>query len=188
MCPGWFEPVGVSWRQDAELRATGRQRALGPQWPTVEQPSQDEKEMLLWSREELGVKITVCPRLQLISHTQPSSTQSRIKCKRYIFIKKCVRSFIKVRILCLIMFLLIFVYVYVRGYSIESRPYHVCRTLLSYHVIVCCHLRRGWPRGEMVKAMDCGIVVSDSELQSYYYVQFRTNTLGKILPSLVWVK
>ena len=33
----------------------------------------------------------------------------RIKCERYIFIKKCVRSFIEVRKVCLIMFLLIFV-------------------------------------------------------------------------------
>ena len=41
------QTVWVSWRQDAELRASGRQRALGPQWPTVEQPSQDEKEVLL---------------------------------------------------------------------------------------------------------------------------------------------
>ena len=39
--------VWVSWGQDVELRASGRQRALGPQWPTVEQPCQDEKEVLL---------------------------------------------------------------------------------------------------------------------------------------------
>ena len=30
-----------------ELRASGRLRALGPQWPTVDQPSQVEKEVLL---------------------------------------------------------------------------------------------------------------------------------------------
>ena len=41
------------------------------------------------------VNIAVCPRLQLISHTQPTSTLSRIKCERYIFIKKCVRSFVR---------------------------------------------------------------------------------------------
>ena len=43
--------------------------------------------------------------------------------------------------------------------------------------------------GEMVKALDCGIVVREFELQSHYYVLFRTNTLGKdmnplILPSM----
>ena len=35
-------------------------------------------------------------------------------------------------------------------------------------------------RGVMVKAMDCGIVVSEFELQSLHYVHFRTNTLGKV--------
>ena len=38
---------------------------------------------------------------------------------------------------------------------------------------------RGCPRGVMIKAMDCGIVVSDLVLQLRYYVHFRTNTLGK---------
>ena len=43
----------------------------------------------------------------------------------------------------------------------------------------------------MVKAMDYGIVETDSELQLRYYVQFRTNTLGKDmnrLSSQLWVK
>ena len=36
----------------------------------------------------------------------------------------------------------------------------------------------GW--GDLViKAMDCGIAVKEFELQSRYYVHFRTNTLGK---------
>ena len=44
--------------------------------------------------------------------------------------------------------------------------------------------------GVMVKAMDCGIVVSEFEFQSHCYVHFRTNTLGKginplILPAMV---
>ena len=46
--------------------------------------------------------------------------------------------------------------------------------------------------GVMFKAMDSGIVVSVFELQSRYYVQFRTNTLGKcinphILPSIGYI-
>ena len=44
-----------------------------------------------------------------LSHTTETSTLSRIKCEGYIFIKKCVCSFIEVRKLCLIMFPLIFV-------------------------------------------------------------------------------
>ena len=31
----------------------------------------------------------------------------------------------------------------------------------------------------MVKELDCGIVVREFELQSRYYVHFRTNSLGK---------
>ena len=44
---------------------------------------------------------------------------------------------------------------------------------------------RGCPRGVMVKAMDCEIVVSEFELQSRYYVHFRANTLGKGKISLI---
>ena len=43
----------------------------------------------------------------------------------------------------------------------------------------------GCPRGEMVKAMDCGIVVSEFILQSRYYVHFRANTLGKGMNHLI---
>ena len=49
-------------------------------------------------------------------------------------------------------------------------------------------LERG-PRGVMVKAKDSGIMVSEFELKSVYYVHFRTNTLEKgtsplILPAM----
>ena len=49
----------------------------------------------------------------------------------------------------------------------------------------------GGPRGVMVKAMDCGIVVREFVLQSRYYVHFRANTLRKgmtPLSSQLWVK
>ena len=42
---------------------------------------------------------------------------------------------------------------------------------------------RSCPPGVMVKAMDSEIVVSEFELQSRYYVHFRTNTLGKVILS-----
>ena len=41
------------------------------------------------------------------------------------------------------------------------------------------------PRGVMVKAMDSGIVEGEFELQSRYYVHFRTNTLGKGMNPLI---
>ena len=44
---------------------------------------------------------------------------------------------------------------------------------------------RGCPRGVMVKAMDCGIVVSEFELQSRYYVHFNANTLVKGMNSII---
>ena len=40
-------------------------------------------------------------------------------------------------------------------------------------------ISKGCPRGVMVKAMDCGIAVSEFVLQTRYYVNLRTNTLGK---------
>ena len=44
---------------------------------------------------------------------------------------------------------------------------------------------KGCPRGVMVKAMDCGILISEFVLQSRYYVPFRTNTLGKGMKPLI---
>ena len=41
------------------------------------------------------------------------------------------------------------------------------------------------PRGVMVKAMDCGIVVCEFVLQSRYYVHFWANTLGKGMNPLI---
>ena len=56
--------------------------------------------------------LSICLSTHL-SYTTETSTLSRIKCERDIFfIKKCVRSFIEVRKLFLIMFSLIFVYIY----------------------------------------------------------------------------
>ena len=44
---------------------------------------------------------------------------------------------------------------------------------------------RRCPRGVMVKAMNCGIVVREFVLQSRYYVHFRANTLGKGMNPLI---
>ena len=59
--------------------------------------------------------------------------------------------------------------------------------LFSFHIALISERR--CLRGVMVKAMDCGIVVSEFELQSRYYVHFQTNVLGKgrnlhILPAM----
>ena len=61
--------------------------------------------------------------------------------------------------------------------------------LTTFHFITCYDpkdkLMRGCPHGLMVKAMDCGIVVSEFVLQSRYYVHFRANTLGKGMNTLI---
>ena len=41
------------------------------------------------------------------------------------------------------------------------------------------------PRSEMIKALDCGIIVSEFVLQSRYYVHFQANTLGKGMNPLI---
>ena len=58
-------------------------------------------------------------------------------------------------------------------------------TLLSVKEILLLRYMRGCPRGVMVKAMDCGIVVREFKLQSRYYVHFQANTLGKGMSPLI---
>ena len=51
--------------------------------------------------------------------------------------------------------------------------------MIKHQIISTIKITWGGPRGVMVKAMDCGIVVSEFEFQLHYYVHFETNTLGK---------
>ncbi len=67
--------------------------------------------------------------------------------------------------------------------SREKNRCHSSRGLCSFSSIF--FLADGYPRGLMVKAMDCGIVVSEFVLQSRYYVHFRANTLGKGMNPLI---
>ena len=59
--------------------------------------------------------------------------------------------------------------------SISTEKYHRTTSRVS----------SGCPRGVMVKAMNCGIVVREFVLQSRYYVHFRANTLGKGMNPLI---
>ena len=58
-------------------------------------------------------------------------------------------------------------------------------TLTSNINSILLNLKRRCPRGVMVKAMDCRIVVREFVLQSRYYVHFRANTLGKGMNPLI---
>ena len=62
---------------------------------------------------------------------------------------------------------------------------HTQKYIYIYIYIYVCVCVCVCPRGVMVKAMDCGIVVSEFVLQSHYYVHFRTNTLGKGMNPLI---
>ena len=59
--------------------------------------------------------------------------------------------------------------------------------MLPLFISIYFYLTQIWgcPRGVMVKVMDCGIVISEFELQSHYVVHFRTNTLGKGMNPLI---
>ena len=61
-------------------------------------------------------------------------------------------------------------------------------TFLYNDLILYLKYSWGCPRGVMVKAMDCGIVVREFVLQSRYYVHFRANTLGKGMSPLILLK
>ena len=60
----------------------------------------------------------------------------------------------------------------------KQRRNHMFPSFMDY-------LSCGCPRGVMVKAMNCGIVVREFVLQSRYYVHFRANTLGKGMNPLI---
>ena len=45
--------------------------------------------------------------------------------------------------------------------------------------------KRECPHGVMVKAMDCGIVISEFVPQSRHCIHFRANTLGKGMNPLI---
>ena len=65
----------------------------------------------------------------------------------------------------------------------------ICTTFLfnenTLLIIKIQSINRGCPRGVMVKALDCGIVVREFLLQSLYYDHFRANTLGKGMSPLI---
>ena len=56
---------------------------------------------------------------------------------------------------------------------------------IDRYVYIYEHTTLGGIRGVMVKAIACGIVVSEFVLQSRYYVHFRANTLGKGMNPLI---
>ena len=97
------QTVSVSWGQDASMRASGRQRALGPQWPTVKQPQSRWERSAAMVRRTLGQYSSLSPFPAHLLHTT-KITLSRIKCERwYLYREVC--SFVHwSSSLCLIIF------------------------------------------------------------------------------------
>ena len=97
----------------------------GPQSPMVEQPSQDEKEVLLWSRKNLGQYSH-----SFLTHNKHHLFDYKVWVI-YIFIKKCVRSFVEVVI---ISWLCSRVYLITR-----SVQYNICSTYICICIraVVC---------------------------------------------------
>ena len=62
---------------------------------------------------------------------------------------------------------------------------HIEQSDIVYILNAKPHESKGCLHGVMVKAMDCGIVVSEFVLQSRYCVHFRANTLGKGMNPLI---
>ena len=81
-------------------------------------------------RRTLGLYVAVCPRLQLTSHTQPTTILSRIKCERYIFIKVFVRHWISSLYLCSTYIYMYCVVVWLWLYNNMSHFFFIC---LSSH-------------------------------------------------------
>ena len=90
------QTVWVSWSQleFEAVRTSSRQRAWALRTP-VEQPSRMRKKCC-YSQRNFGVNMLQSvpspTHLSHITNINPFATLSQIKCERYIFLKKCVRS------------------------------------------------------------------------------------------------
>ena len=114
----------VSWRQDASVRISlqteGRKPSVTHGWAT--KPRWGRSAAMV-ARRTWGQYSSLSLSPTHLSHTTETSPFQEWSVRDYIFIKKCVRSFVHwSSSLCLIMFLHIFVYVYVQlyyGYGCE---------------------------------------------------------------------
>ena len=79
----------------------------------------------------------------------------------------------------------IYIYIYI-CVCVCVYAYLYMYAYIYIYIYACIHnMYRGCPRGVMVKAMDCGIVVRKFVIQSRYNVHFRANTLGKGMNPLI---
>ena len=112
-------PVELVGDRKARVRACLQTEGCGSQRSLVEQPQPRCGRSAVMVKWRTRVNIAVCPCLQssLTLHRNIKNKAWEI----HVFINKCVRSFIEVHKLCLIMFLLIFIFVFVCGYTSQSQ-------------------------------------------------------------------
>ena len=109
--PAAVELVGD---RKARVRASLQTEGCGPQQLLVKQPQPRWRRSAAMVRRRNWVNIAVCPCLHSsLTHNRNINPLENKVWEIHIFIKKCVRSFIEVRKLCLIMIPLIFIFVYV---------------------------------------------------------------------------
>ena len=148
--------------------------------------------------------LCLSPSVRLSLTPQKLWPLSRIKCEDYIFISKCGGFFLHACIsiphgytifangnllLNLICLNQSGSHRWIHNKNDEIILHWTCGDIMQVQLVDVLENFEGCPRGVMVKAMDCGIVVREFILQSWYYVHFRANTLGKgknplILPAM----
>ena len=95
-CPDGSRQSETGCRSEKQLQTESSGPSLTHGWAT---PSQDEKEVLLWSREEFAVNIAVRPCLHsFLTHNKHHPFENKVW-KNYIFIKRCIHSFVEVVII-----------------------------------------------------------------------------------------
>ena len=131
-CHSWSQLVGVRvavWGSENQLPAEG----LGPQGPRLSSPAEWERSAAK-DRGTRGQYVAVCSVSNSPLTLNPFATLSqpfRIKCERYIFLKKCVRSS-----LLLIMFPHVYVYVLLyHGYTTRNVSKSQ-RSLCTWHTLM----------------------------------------------------
>ena len=119
-CCSWSQ-LGTRCQIESQRQTEGFGSSVTHGWAA--QPECERSAAMV--RRNLGQYVAVCPRLQFTSHTQLTSTLSRIKRERYIFIKKCVRSFNEVRLYCWQCFCL-YLYMYAAIQHIHIQILYLC--------------------------------------------------------------
>ena len=118
-----LQTVQISWSQSVGVRGSENQlpaEGLGPQGLRLSSPAEWEISAAI-VRGTWGQYVAVCSVSNSPLTHNPFATFSRIKCERYIFLKKCIRSS-----LLLIMFPHVYVCVLL---------YHGYTTVTWHHII-----------------------------------------------------